>query len=453
MSQLKQIIIVGAGLSGLTLALALTDPKFQTATPFHVTLYELRARDYHHGGAIMLSPNSLRLYDKLGVYDHLKTLGYNFEKNTMTLDSPELVSGTNVIGPNPSHPQLRTGEYLFGAEAMFGYQGLRIYRQVIIDALFTILDARPNLTLVFSKQYTHVVSETESDVTIAFADGDTAAADLLIGTDGIHSKIRSYVVNDDSISPKYTGIMSVVGAVSTALADPAHPESITGPISVSGASGVYVIAPQGPTGSDLMAGTQIAYTEQDQAGWRALMNDGLRMKALQEAGRASWASPLVKNAIEHIKPESMYVWPFYMVPEVPSWISRMGKVIIIGDAAHALPPTLGQGANQAVEDAYSLVALLTGLESAKENGRVSANAIPTAVRQWQHKRQERVDRLKAMTAKMNNNRLPAAQKEGMSADQFWAPDPERPGEEMRWLYDDDIEGMIQGIFEGRWRVE
>lgn len=78
--------------------------------------------------------------------------------------------------------------------------------------------------------------------------------------------------------------------------------------------------------------------------------------------------------------------PFYLIPNLPSWISVKGRVILVGDAAHAIPPSAGQGVNQAFEDVYTLSLTLKALISGKaERGTLSLH-----LRRWQEWRFERV---------------------------------------------------------------
>jgi len=73
-------------------------------------------------------------------------------------------------------------------------------------------------------------------------------------------------------------------------------------------------------------------------------------------------------------------------------MSRTGRVILIGDAAHAMPPTGGQGAAQALEDAVTLADTLASLND-KEVKQLNV------VRKWESTRQERVKRILAFTSK------------------------------------------------------
>lgn len=69
-----------------------------------------------------------------------------------------------------------------------------------------------------------------------------------------------------------------------------------------------------------------------------------------------WADPMITKCLQQGKPDNIY--PIFVLPELPHW-GRDGCVLV-GDAAHALPPNTGQGSSQAFEDAQTLSLLLAG---------------------------------------------------------------------------------------------
>jgi 2-polyprenyl-6-methoxyphenol hydroxylase-like FAD-dependent oxidoreductase len=85
-----------------------------------------------------------------------------------------------------------TGRYFFGHEKLYGYQGLRVYRQLLPDELAILLRER-NVPNHYEKKFLRVLLEGDDYVFFEFADGSTEKADLLVGGNGIHSSIRQYV--------------------------------------------------------------------------------------------------------------------------------------------------------------------------------------------------------------------------------------------------------------------
>ena len=121
----------------------------------------------------MLSPNALRVLNSLGVYERIRGKGYNF---------------SNIAFKNEEEET--TDLYPLGDEHRYGYKALRIYRQVLLDELRSTVHAR-DILIVYGKKFSHVLSESPTEVSFAFTDGNSASASLLIGADGIQSSIAN----------------------------------------------------------------------------------------------------------------------------------------------------------------------------------------------------------------------------------------------------------------------
>ncbi|GIK02951.1 hypothetical protein Aspvir_007016 [Aspergillus viridinutans] len=103
-------------------------------------------------------------------------------------------------------------------------------------------------------------------------------------------------------------------------------------------------------------------------------------------------------AVADITTNKINLWPFYVVPKLRTWSSGHSQVVILGDAAHAIPPSAGQGINQAFEDVFTY-ALILG-RSAKES-----LSLQRALKIWQEGRQERVDKVLALNAQIDKRRM------------------------------------------------
>lgn len=146
----SHVAIIGAGLSGLSLALALHNVRIPSI------IYEVRSNSFVQGGAITLSPNALRVLDSLGVYERIREKGFHFETLTFKIDR----HGTIDV-------------CYFGHGKLYGYKGLRIYRQILIDEVKAVLDEY-GIPIEYETKFSHVISESQNGVEFAFADGSAS---------------------------------------------------------------------------------------------------------------------------------------------------------------------------------------------------------------------------------------------------------------------------------------
>ncbi|KAI9871127.1 MAG: hypothetical protein M1830_003285 [Pleopsidium flavum] len=416
----KQVAIIGAGLSGLSLALALH------AQSIPCTIYELRSPSFSLGGAIMLSPNALRVLDSLGVYERIRSKGYNFESLAFKNEDGET-----------------TGLYYFGHQKLYAYKALRVYRQVLVTELLMMLK-EAGISIKFEQKFSHVISESDDGVTFQFADGSTEWATLLIGADGIHSKVRRYV--SPSVAPSYSGQLAITSAIKrSTLRFPVGIEYNL-PVSISAKPGAFILAPQDVDGGEVLAGTQRVFPERDRVGWEKLASEKGELLELFRANMKEWPD-IVQSALENIPTESITIWPYYTVPRLEKWASDRKRVIILGDAAHAIPPTAGQGVNQAFEDTYTLALLLSKLSS--------GIPLSEALMFWQTYRQERVDKVLDLTRQMNNKRLPAADRELLAKESVWQDESKTQGEggQLHWLYHPRLDEEVLSWVETQKRAQ
>ena len=379
------------------------------------TIYELRLPTVEAPGALMLSPNSLRILDTLGVYARIREKGYNFESLTYK-DASDTTVDT----------------YLLGSETAYGYKALRIYRKVLLAELRTMVE-EAGISIEYERRFSHIVSEDEKSVTFAFADNSTQSASLLIGADGIHSTVRKHIT---AVSPVYSGQLAITGHIPKS--DINFPPNVDYPLPVSifAKPGAFVMAPQDVDGAELFFGFQFPYPEQDRAGWDALMASKPELLRLLQKDMPDWPE-LVQSALHQVSISSLSIWAYYVVPKLDSWVSASGNVIILGDAAHAIPPTAGQGASQAFEDIYTLALLLS-----KNSAEIKTHFSEHVLESWQKMRQERVERVIALTKKLNNARLPENERVKLGEDAVWRSG--RDGD-LGWLYNARMEDQVLGL--------
>ncbi|KAJ5188114.1 Monooxygenase FAD-binding [Penicillium cf. griseofulvum] len=345
----KTVTIIGASVGGLTLALILKRYGIQSR------FFELRDPNHDFDGAVSLTPNALRVADSIGAYSRIKNQGFNFEAMTFMTD--------------PEHEI--TGKLYFGQKDVYGYDGIRITRKVLIHELREMVK-EAGIEIHYGKKFTKVISEDGNGVEFEFADGTRERAEMLIGADGIHSKVRSYLFPD--INPHYGGFLGLTYCFPRANVQ--LDDGFPLPVSLRGKHGSFIITPQAEGGQEIFVGRQYKYEPKDRAGWSAMLRDKQEVIDMLQRDPTAW-TPLVQCVqAQASTPDAHFlnVWPFYTVPKMDRWHSSTGKVVILGDAAHAIPPSAGQGANQAFEDAYSFGTLLATLNGKDDGGRKGVRA-------------------------------------------------------------------------------
>jgi salicylate hydroxylase len=96
--------------------------------------------------------------------------------------------------------------------------------------------------------------------------------------------------------------------------------------------------------------------------------------------------PRVKEFVKLIKPENCMLWKVAQLPDLSSWVSSTGRIVVLGDAAHAMSPHLGQGAAMSIEDGGVLSECLSRCSSISD--------IPMAVRVYERIQKPRAERVK-----------------------------------------------------------
>ncbi|KAH7136843.1 hypothetical protein B0J13DRAFT_560136 [Dactylonectria estremocensis] len=404
MTSTTPIAIIGAGLSGLSLALALH------SNDISCVLYETQGAPLDIGGALMLSPNALRILDRLNVYKTLEPLSYRFEHLYFRSGNDELVD-----------------EFEFGSAEKYGYPALRTYRYELINVLLDLVK-KTGIPIEYGKKFDHVVSETDQGVTWKFTDGSEGNASLLIGADGIHSRVRQYLY--PGLVAKFTNMVGISSAVPTSQLQSGDNYPL--PVTIMNPKhGAFVIAQQLADGSEAFIGKQYRFTgpEPDREGWRKLNADKQWAVDHLRQGHEEFP-PIVGHATSSISADKINLWPFYLLPKLDNWASeKHNRVIIVGDAAHALPPTAGQGVNQAFEDVYILSGVLGKLRSDSQLG--APEKVKKALKNWQNGRQGRVDRILELNGQINERRMPTSDT------------VEIKPIDLAWLYGADFDSMVE----------
>ncbi|WP_423462990.1 FAD-dependent monooxygenase [Promicromonospora sp. MS192] len=317
MSAVQNVGVVGAGVSGLAAAILLAEAGIR------VVVYEAKPDLGTLGSGITLQGNALRALDRLGVWDQVRRRSYSFDVTGIRAPGPEapLVAEMhdNAMG-GPDYP------------ATAG-----MYRPDLAE----ILLARARAVGAVVRSGTRVTALVQDDAAVtldlATAGGpDRATHDLVVGADGLNSTVRELI--GIATRPEPNG-MGIFRAFVRRPAGADHTELVFG--------GPSYIAGFCPTGED----TMYAYLVEDKQDRQGLTPaEGSRLMAeLARPYGAHWNDirAQLERGVEHVH----YTWfTSHLVPA--PW--NRGRVVVIGDAAHSCPPTVAQGAAQALEDAVVL---------------------------------------------------------------------------------------------------
>ena len=236
------VAIIGAGLSGLALALAL----HQQSIDCTYTLRSSRAA-VKHGGALMLTPNGLKVLKRLGIYEAVCAKGVSFDR----IYFQDANSGTI------------TEVFEYGSHERYRFRALRIYRSVLLHELLSKVQEK-SIPIHFNHRFIEVTPEVATSVNFRFTNGIQASASLLVGADGIHSTVRSY--DAPGLSPAFVSQAAIIAAIPTSqlslppstLSD-LTAESNNPPLPcgiVAPKLGAFVIAPQTCSGDEVMITVQ-----------------------------------------------------------------------------------------------------------------------------------------------------------------------------------------------------
>jgi 2-polyprenyl-6-methoxyphenol hydroxylase-like FAD-dependent oxidoreductase len=318
----SHVLVAGAGLAGTAAAIGLA------AAGVAVDLIDVKPEITAVGSGITMQGNGLRELRRLGVLDAVLAAGYPFSSVGMRAPDP---AGTLLA----ELPDGRTG----GAD-LPGTVGLpRPALARIMAERAVAASAKLRFGIAANS-----LAQDEAGVDVLFSDGSTGRYDLVVGADGIRSATRRMIGIAVEPQPTGMGIFRAFGP---------RPASVTRTDLYYG--GPAYIAGYCPTGED----TLYAYLVED-AQDRSAQSPAERLAAMRELA-AAYHGPWDEIRATLTDPDAMNYTLFEALVVPAPW--NRGRVVLIGDAAHACPPTLAQGGAQALEDAAVLTELLLSYDA------------------------------------------------------------------------------------------
>jgi salicylate hydroxylase len=343
-----KVAVVGGGIGGLVLALALRERGIS------IEVYEQADGLREIGAAVALSANGTRELRRLGLGEQVESV--SVVPSALVIrrwDSGEVIA---------DHPMGRDGIY----EATFGAPYYGVHRVALLQALADRLaDEGVNLG-----RRCVGVDERDSGAELQFADGSSATADLVVGADGVHSVMRRHVVGE--VRGRFSGTVGYRGLVPVeampSLPDPTPLQFWAGPrrhllhYAIDGGRTVNFLAvvrtPEW-TADTWMEECEVSDAVDAYAGWHPAVTE---MVGATDVGAR---------------------WALFDLAPLERWHTK--RVVLMGDAAHAMVPHQGQGANQTIEDAIALADCLAAdddLASALRHYEESRRKRTARVQRW-----------------------------------------------------------------------
>ena len=303
-----KVAIIGGGITGLTTALALHKCGVASA------VYEQAKQINEIGAGILIQPNAIKVFNWLGITNEIRKAG--IELNNMEITNEHLISFKKI-----KNKVVKDEE---------GNKNIAIHRGRLQNLLQA--EVKKSTEIHLNKKYINHIAGTNG-IKINFENGEENV-DVLLGADGINSAVRKILFPESSL--RNTKQVCWRGIAKLKLPSTLRKE------------GKEAWGKQIRFGYSPIAENEIY--------WFAVANEGQQQKAA-EVGIKKYLSILfedftiiIREIIAHTDPSSIHETIVYDLNRLPVW--HKDNICLMGDAAHATTPNMGQGACQGIEDAY-----------------------------------------------------------------------------------------------------
>ncbi|KAJ7672186.1 hypothetical protein DFH06DRAFT_1124121 [Mycena polygramma] len=354
-----KIIIVGGGIGGIAAYHALRKHLADASPPVSIVVLEAHQSIVSApsviGGGLGLAPNGLRAIASIcpDAATYIGERGFPGEIMTFRNSRGKLL-----------------GRFRAGRKARYGLGELMLPRATVHDAL--LRELRPGAVAWGAK--VRYVKEDGEGVDVTLDDGTVERADFVIGADGVRSIVREAIFGQ-KFTAEYANLTGVGGFIPiSSLSDRLRESLRDDPVTMTfGPKGFFGYSPACADPTDLKTARLMWWSTYETA--HPPPRDTPRATILEQLveRHAHWTSPadapsrpvsvfhdLVSLGCAADAPYPMLILPEYVTPRLPQWStpSGSGRILLLGDAAHAMPPHAGQGVACAVEDAVAVALLL-----------------------------------------------------------------------------------------------
>lgn len=345
------IVLVGAGIGGLTAAIALQQAGFQ------VSVHEQADELGEVGAGLTLAKNANKAMRYLGLAEKLDAIGYRPRHS----GGKDLLTGViHTRSDAPGDVRRDIGEVDPDPDARF-----RMFHRADLHGLLadTVRAHDPD-AIHLGRCFKSLVQD-EAGVQVTFENGDIVTSDVVIGCDGNRSVVRQSLFGDDKVD--FLGYVAWRGLVPVDALPPRTIDTDTSVFNGNHRSVVRYLIREGNTVNFA------AYAQKSD--W---VDEGWSVPARKDELEAEFSDTCeeVQQMIKHIPAETCFRWGMFGREPMASW--TVGRVSLLGDAAHPMLPFLGQGAGMSIEDGVVLARCLS-----------AANDIEEGLRRYEDARRER----------------------------------------------------------------
>jgi 2-polyprenyl-6-methoxyphenol hydroxylase-like FAD-dependent oxidoreductase len=356
----RKALIIGGGIAGPATA------TFLRHAGFEADVFEAWPKATDLGGGLQIAPNGMHVLAELGLAEDVRRAGSIASAMAFYAESGSYIGAINR-----------------NMEARFGQPAVNIRRSLLQEMLLSQTQWQ-SAGVHFGKRLIAIDDVPGQPLVAHCDDGSSAEGDFLIGADGVHSAVRTCVLPHGP-RPFDTGLIGFGGFVPRAVLETFNPgQDVRLTFGRSGFFGYGFCGPD-PANGAMWWSTQPAGGP-DVSTFRAMGPREMKRHLL--SFHAGWHRP-IPELLEAA--EEIIVTATLDVATLPTW--RRGRVLLIGDAAHATSPHAGQGASLALEDASRLAKLIQAHDD-----------VDVAFASFEDERRERAERIVALARQNGNNK-------------------------------------------------
>lgn len=354
MTKIHKTLVVGAGIGGLTCALALAKRGML------VTVCEQAACFSEVGAGLQIGPNAMHVLRALGLEEDLKALAY----------TPNFASIRHY----------KTGEYYLktplgsAIEKKYGAPYWHLHRADLHAILVQACEAAGVEILLNAQVKSYQEDAGGQGVKLYLENGWEIAADLVVASDGVKSSIRQQMLGMDKST--FMGQVAWRGLIPV--------ESLSS-IKIQADASVWAGPGRHFVSYYVRGGQYINFVAVEER--NAWHSESWREEGDVNVLRQAFAGwhPEVTELLKCVK--STFLWSLNGRSELPFW--HKGPVVLLGDACHPMLPFMAQGAAMAIEDAYILAECVSGA--------TSAESLEQALQAYEQHRKPRTSKVQAMS--------------------------------------------------------